>query len=255
MKYIAFSFDDARADTYYVAKPIMEKYGLIATVNVVSDFVLNPGNYYFEPVKNAMTKEQVLEWQKWGGEVACHGSTHVNTSEDVLKNIKELNQMGIDTEHIGFASPNSWMTVDSMVKSGIGDLKKQKLIKYVRSGIQVRREGFLFTLISVIEMLTHSTLLYYLLNRYCIFKYKSSPEIVLSVSVKDYTSIKQIMYLISKLQEDEAVVLMFHSILNKEDEGFGIGHYFWDADNFEKLCELLSRDNGIIVKKTRELLS
>lgn len=35
MKYISFSFDDARSYIYVIAKPIMKKHGLIGTVNVI----------------------------------------------------------------------------------------------------------------------------------------------------------------------------------------------------------------------------
>ena len=111
-KRVAFSFDDAREDTYTRALPILKKYGFPATVNVISDFVLHPEGYReFGSANNrAMTAEQLLDWQRCGMEIACHGSTHENTTEDVLRNIAELQAMGLDTEGIGFASPHSGLT-------------------------------------------------------------------------------------------------------------------------------------------------
>jgi hypothetical protein len=45
MKTIILSFDDARRDFYTRALPIIKKYNLTATLNVISDFILNPSNY------------------------------------------------------------------------------------------------------------------------------------------------------------------------------------------------------------------
>ena len=90
MKYIVLSFDDARSDTYEIALPIMQRYGLVGTVNIISDYVLHPDHYHFVTSSKAMTAEQVRNWQKCGGEIACHGSTHKNTAEDIKRNIDEL---------------------------------------------------------------------------------------------------------------------------------------------------------------------
>ncbi len=255
MKYISLSFDDSRSDTYDVAKPIMEKYGLTGTCNVITDFVLNPSHFSFVSAANSMTAEQVIEWVKWGGEIACHGSTHKNTPNDIIKNIDELKRIGVDIGTIGFASPESWLTVSNMESSGIKKLKDDGVVKYLRSGIQVRREGVWYTLISVVEMFTHSPYLYYLQNKRCVFKYKAENEFVLSAAVKDYTTVRQVKYLIETLVDSEALILMFHSVLEKGNEGYGTDHYYWDSNRFDELCNYLSESDDITVVNTCDLLS
>ena len=73
MRYVNLSFDDGRSDTYEIAFPILKKYGLTATVNIVSDFVINPDKPYFKSASQPMSQEQILEWQKMGHEIPRKG--------------------------------------------------------------------------------------------------------------------------------------------------------------------------------------
>ena len=102
-KQVVFSFDDARADTYTNAYPILEKYGFSFTLNVTSDFVLHPKQYHCFTSSNnmSMTVEQLIECQKNGIEIACHGHTHQNTATDVLDNIAAMEKRKKDiTENL-----------------------------------------------------------------------------------------------------------------------------------------------------------
>ena len=254
MKYVCLSFDDARQDTYKYAFPILKQYGLNATVNVISNFVTEPNKYSFSSAPQAMTKEQILEWQDESFEVACHGSSHKNTDIDVLNNIKELESFGVNVDEIGFASPESWITEKNIGQTGIDRLQKEGKILYIRSGIQILREGFFYTCWSLIEQYTHSSFLYYLLNKkniiHCPFEKCS---ILPSAAIKDYTKCKQIKYFINHMKDDEAIILMFHSILPPADSNFGKDHYYWSLEKFERLCKWLSENETIIVLSTKDL--
>lgn len=91
----------------------------------------------------AMTAEQVKECYFNNVEIACHGSNHINTKADLLRNVEELEDMGIDVKNIGFASPHSTLTLNNRNENGIWSLVEEGVIKYVRSGIQIRREGII----------------------------------------------------------------------------------------------------------------
>ena len=154
MKTVVLSFDDARKDFYTRAFPILNKYGLTATLNVISDFILNPRNYScFESANNEPIHiEELLLCQNQGIEIACHGHLHLNTKADILENIKTLKELGVKFPHgIGFASPNSELTMSNIYQYGISDLIYDKTLSYVRSGIQIRREGLLYTAISLLS--------------------------------------------------------------------------------------------------------
>ena len=241
-RYIMLSFDDGRADTYTNAWPILKQYGLTATLNVVSDFVLHPGQYTeFSSGGNlAVTPEQLREWQASGMEIACHGSTHKNTVEDILTNIEELRDMGISVGQIGFASPHSELTLEN--SAPIQELVSGGVLSYIRSGIQTRREGLMYAVLTALERKTHSKLLYYVLNHKNILSNKPD-TFLMSVAVTSYTTVDQIMYLLSRMQEGQAVILMFHSVLNKEDKGYGKDAWYYDVSRFDDLCSWLAENS------------
>ncbi len=255
MKYICFSFDDARSDTYDVAFPIMKKYGIKATLNVISDYVIAPQNYSFASAPKAMTKEQILAWQDAGHEVACHGKTHHNTVKDILDNIEDLKTFGVDVSGIGFASPNSELTADDIQATGIGELKRDGTIAYIRSGIQVRREGSLYMMGAVLEKITHSKRLYWELNKKNIVEPDGLPDVIPSVAVKGHTTVAQILYLIERMGDDRATVLMFHSILQNSLLEKKKTQYCWSAESFEDLCKYLALSQDIKTITTRELVT
>ena len=252
MKYIAFSFDDGRSDTYEVAKPIMEKYGLRATVNVISGFVLHPDMFRFQSAPKGMTAEQVVKWQIMGGEIASHGSAHKNSGEEIINSIDELKSIDVDVNGIGFASPESWLTEANSKSSGIEELRTNGTVSYLRSGVQIRREGILYTGLSIVERVTHSKWLYYHLNKRNIIKCTNT--IYPSAAVKDYTTLQQLQAYVNKLEDNDSVIFMFHSILQKDDPSYGADHYYWDAGKFESLCGWLKNRDDISVVTVKELI-
>ena len=253
MKKIVLSFDDGRLDTYTNACRILDKYGMKCTINVVTDFVINEDKYdCFNSADNkSMSVKQICEAEKNGIEIACHGHTHKNSKEDVLANIEALNQMGVDTSAIGFASPNSEITEENT--RGVGDLLDENILLYIRSGIQVRREGLFYALLSFIERKIHSKHLFYLLNKRNIIS-KKGKKILPSVAIKKHTTIKQIAYLLAKMKDGESVIFMFHSVLGKNEHGYGVDGWYFDIEKFEQMCELLNNPD-ISVCTTRELVS
>lgn len=253
-KNIVFSFDDARADTYFNAWQTLKYYGLTGTINVVTDFVLHPEKYseFASGENRAMIPSQLKECQQGGMELACHGSTHKNTVEDVLKNIEELSDMGLAVEKIGFASPHSHLTKENC--ADVMALVEKGFLSYIRSGVQVRREGLIYAGLSAVERKTHSKHLYYWLNRRNILPQRPG-KFLLSVAVTRYTTLAQIQYLLSRMKDGESVILMFHSILRKSEDGYGVDTWYWDFDRFEALCKTIAQDNNFAVCNTKQLLS
>lgn len=245
MKYVIMSFDDGRLDTYSNAFQIIKKYNLTATINVVSDFVLNQDRYtVFKSAGNrAMTIEQLLECEKNGIEIACHGSTHQNTEKDLLKNISELIRMGIRTNCIGFASPQSELTEYNYMD--IKKLKDKGIIKYIRSGVQIRREGFLYMVLSWIERKTHSKILYYTLNKNNITTHNKT-GILRSAAITKYTTVEQIKYFINRMKDNESIIFMFHSILDNDSPYRNEDEWYWDKSRFETFCNFLYESNNLI---------
>ena len=85
-KKIVLSFDDGRLDTFENAIPIMDKYGIPATINITTDFILHPNKYCsFKSAGNkAMSVDQIQEIYKKGYEIASHGNEHLNNPGSFL---------------------------------------------------------------------------------------------------------------------------------------------------------------------------
>lgn len=239
MKTIIFSFDDARQDFYSRAVPILQKYNLTATLNVITDFIQNQSKYtcFNSGCNQSMTQEELLSCQEIGIEIACHGHLHLNTKEDVLNNIKYLKAMGLKfPKGIGFASPNSEITDKNKHHNGIWDIFLDGTLSYVRSGTQILREGFWYTFLSTIDRFIHSPKLWFKLNKHNILHKEMLNGILPSITIHSYTTLKQIQYMIDHMPDNTAIILMFHSICSQNDEGYGKDKWYWDVKHFEELC-------------------
>ena len=252
MKTVVLSFDDARSDFYTRVFPVLKQYHLPATLNVISGYVSGSTDISFPSASKGMTVEQLVECQQSSlVEIACHGATHNNTRVDVENNIIELKGMGVDVTDIGFASPNSVITISNLNNDGIGDLLNEGKLSYVRSGIQIRREGLFYSAFSLIDRYIHSKTLFWKLNRKNIILDK--PCVLPSVAVFSYTTISQIQHLIQQMPHETNTILMFHSVLTPEEEGYGKDRYYWDRDCFVKFCEWIANNRDITVCTTKAL--
>lgn len=255
MKKIVLSFDDSREDFYTRVFPLLKKYNMPATLNVISGFVNGTAKMNMPSADNkAMTKEQVVECQQSGlVEIACHGAVHDNTKEGVLQNIEDMKAWGVNVEGVGFASPTSILTKDNIHATGIDSLVENGTLSYVRSGIRTRREGLVYSAFTLLDSKIHSGCLFYHLNKRCIIG-NDCPTILPSVAINCYHTLAQVRKLIAKMHDGEAVILNFHSVLQKGDTGYGKDKFCWDERRFEELIKELNTDISLNVVTTKDLL-
>ena len=251
MKKIVFSFDDGRKDTFDTSLSILKKYGFVATINIATDFILNPALYdcFASGNGEAMTIEEVVDTQRRGFEIASHGHKHTNTVEDCLQSLAELNKWGVDTSKIGFASPFSKLTDKNML--GFDSLLNKELL-YIRSGRQVRREGLFYSGLYFLMERLKSNYLFYLLNKKMIYR-TNDTRFVYGITVTKRTNFKQIQYLINKMPDNSAIILIFHSVLDKNQPGYGKDKWFYNKEHFIKLCDYISSTPNVSVVTTKEL--
>lgn len=255
MKKVVLSFDDSREDFYTRVFPLLKKYDIPATLNVISGFVNGTAKMHMPSADNkAMTSSQVVECQHSGlVEIACHGATHDNTKEGVLRNIEDMKAWGVNVEGIGFASPTSIITKENIHKTGIDALVAQGTLSYVRSGIRTRREGLVYSAFTLLDSKIHNGSLFYHLNKRC-FIGVSLPTILPSVAINCYHTVSQVKNLIAKMRDGENVILNFHSVLQKTDAGYGKDKFYWNENKFEKLLKELGSDISLKVCTTKDLL-
>ena len=253
MKKIAFSFDDARLDTYEVAYPILRKYEFPFTINVVTDFVENSGGYNcFSGGGNlSMSFSALKECKDNGVEIACHGHKHLNTVDDINQNINVLQSRGLITIPVGFASPHSHLT--EFNSDDIYSLVQNGTLSYVRSGIQTRREGFIYTALTLLCRIFKSKRLFWLLNKRNVIKDKNY-KVLPSVAIIESTTLKQIDYFISKMSDGESVIFMFHSIIERKPAGIFKNVCDFTKGKFEKLVQNVKANSSCVVCTTEQIV-
>lgn len=246
MKYVVFSFDDARLDTYTVSIPILEQHGMKCVINVISDFVEHPESYKKE-IKpcESMTVDMIIDSLKRGHEIAGHGHRHRNTVDDIQKNIEKMSEWGVQEKRIGFASPFSSLTENEVNNADFARVSSK--LRYVRSGTQTRRAGVVYAALWVLQELLHSPRLFYLLNRKKVYHIPLSKYFLEGVSITHRTSVEQLRYLINKMPDNCAVVLIYHSVTQDGAE-VKQNKWVWDSRKLSQLCEWISDNPSVTVK-------
>ncbi len=254
MKNIILSLDDGREDFYRVAFPIMKKFNLTGTINVVTESIENPKKYFYPNTTSYdfMKVEELREIEESGIEIACHGRSHKNTVQDILENIEDFQKMGISVENIGFASPGSDVTPKNV--HSLDSLLKDGTISYIRSALIPEREGPFKTFLNRLQEKTHSSVLFYLLNKRNYIRKVEYP-LFSSVVITKNTTVKQLKYLFKKMPDNTSVILLMHSVLKKDDETYGNDRWYWDAERFYELCKYISITENLTCIRNVDLIA
>ena len=239
MRYVVLSFDDGRKDFYTNAFPVLRKYGLPATLNVITDTLGRE-----DPAH--MTEAEVLECAAAGVEIACHSADHTNGAEQILRGAERLEAMlKAPRGGVGFASPESeicWRNFGSYAP-----LLREGRLLYIRSGNQVRRDGYLYAALYVLYRATKSKALFRWYNRRNLIRVEKKPREYFypSVTCNAENSMGQVLSLLRKMPDNTAAVVMLHSVLPPEDPGREAGKWRSGTEEFEELCRYLAGEPGL----------
>lgn len=238
---ITFSFDDARADSYRAIK-LAAEYGIKSTLNVTTGYVECINSAKDNPTHlPAMTKEQVIELYSVGAEIACHGDTHDNTLESILRGKSKLVDWLklTDSQDIGFASPHSMIDI---VPEMIASLKDNHIV-YLRVGPFVNPISRLKRMIRKIAAVTQSK---WLFSRFYADTIKFPIEynyLIRSVPVMQQNGLEQMKAIVDYAIKNKCwLILMFHSVLAEREEGFS-ENFSWPMDQYKLLCEYLNKQS------------
>lgn len=93
-KSVILTFDDGYQDFYYVVAPVLQEYGVRATVFVVAGYV--DTNHIFEwieypetPLDYILTSKQIVELHRSGFEIGSHTLTHPRLTELQAERVRE----------------------------------------------------------------------------------------------------------------------------------------------------------------------
>ena len=242
MKYVVFSFDDGRRDFFTHALPILKKYNFPATLNVIVDSVKESA----DKDENFVSWDDIFECAKNDIEIANHSAGHSNKIEDIIHGAEILRaRLGIN-DKFGFASPHSEICLDNF--EVYKPLLESDCVSYVRSGNQLRRDGYFYAFLYLIYKYTSSAMLYHWYNRRNIIMVNNAPSTLFpSVTCNRDNTANQVIHLIKRMPQDTAVILMFHSIYDKDDERCQKDKWSNTVDDFDTICRFLSESGDVSV--------
>ena len=251
MKYIVFSFDDGRKDTYDIAVPILLKYQFTASIHVVTGFVdgtvVGDSNLLIK--RGFMSIDNCLELIERDFDISSHSNSHTNDFEDIRISFDKLMTWSTSKSlsKIGFSSPRS--TIDSELSKRLSDELK---CEYIRSGTRVKERSFISLLLYVLSYLFKSKKCFALFNKkYLIKNINFLPDILPSIAIKNRFSNRMIKHLLNHVPENGLIILNFHSVVcNKIEDK-------WDfkAKDFDELCQYLNQNSDFKVINLKQLVS
>ncbi len=253
MPNISLSFDDSRKDFFTNVFPLLKKYKIPATLNVITARVekSDPNN----ADRHYMTVAEVKECADSGlVEIASHSANHRNDRKDIILSINKLSDWLLgDYGGGGYASPFSELTLDNSKEKGIYELIETGHLRYIRSGTRTRREGLLFAATQYVNQYLHSPLLYRLMNRKYVINKLQVPFLP-SVAIHHDTTVRMVQRFVQSMSYGQSVVFCLHGILKSNEKGYN-KHFNLDYDQFEQLLNIISLDKSIVVKTTLDLVA
>lgn len=247
---VTLSFDDGRVDTYTVAKEILEKNNIPATINIATGYI--EGNVAIGTNTPPMTKENVIELASNDlFEIAAHGDLHKNDFDDIaVGREKLLSWLGKDGK-IGFASPESVMTVD-YINEHKEEIEKIGFF-YARTSHTHQKKRF-----RKIKILFRKAARVTGLRIPYRIAYSDLTVVddfaVTSIPIFSFTRFEQLQSIIRlAVRRGTLLTLMFHSVCKPGDSGYE-NIYSYDWDEFTRLVSYLAkmRDTGKLQIMTTE---
>ena len=237
---ISLSFDDGRIDNYTIVRPLLKRYNLPATFNITTAFVNGEAEKGWLAPHAPMNAEQVRAlFSEPLFEIAGHGYWHENTQTDIVDGLDGLLRL-LDAPMLtpsgnGFASPGTGLTPEAW--RAMQPALQQAHVRYARLSLCYRSHARLKTLARKAARLLHLPRLY-------AYAYGDTlmgePEggIVRSVPVLSSIRVGELMALVSKaVREEKACVLMFHSIVPREEMK---DNWDYELSQFEDFCRRLA---------------
>lgn len=254
MKYVVLSFDDGRKNFFTNALPILQKYKLPATLNIISDFMEKGDLIQLSSYNGGfVTWEEMEICRNCHIEIASHSANHTNDIPEILRGVECLRSRLGMRETIGFASPNSEIGRTNFSK--YVPLLTSEKVKYIRSGNQLRRDGLVYAAMYYVYKFTKWKWAFSLYNRRNIISLKKpeGPIYFPSVNCNNDNSMDQLTAFLKKMPDKSACIVMLHSVLQETDAGYREDKWSNTASDFEKLCATLAADETICTITNAEL--
>lgn len=243
-KYIVLAFDDGGKDQFTNGVQILKKYDLTGSFYITTGIVdgtLEPEGVIKSSGGFAMSQEDIRTCISLGMEIGSHSDKHTNEIKDIETSLYKLTSWCngcVKEGHIwGFASPSSDIYAENL--NEISGIKGR--IKYVRTGVQIRRNGIFYAGFFLLNRVVKSKRIFWILNKKYINRPARDIFLVESIAIKSDTPVDHIKYFASKIKEGECAVFLFHSILDENEQANQMNDcWYYKKCDFEKICRYFS---------------
>lgn len=252
---VCLSVDDGAEDSCTRIFPLLQKYGMPTSFNIITDCIAGKKEMPDAGLK-PMSREQLAEMAKSPlTEIACHGADHTNETESIRRGRRELLSMLGTPENmrIGFASPESRM--DGRSISAQQQEWEKAGFAYVRTGPRVETLKLLRKAARRLSRSFHPGWLY-------VFAYndtllEETERFALSaVPVMHETTVSQVKALIRRAEKaGKNVILMLHRVKEAGEEMYK-DPWTWGRGKMEELLQFLAEEQKagkLRVKTVKEL--
>ena len=252
---VCLSVDDGSEDSYAHIFPLLQKYEMPMTFNVITDCIAGKRKMP-DAGLNAMTREQLQEMSgSHLTEIACHSADHTNRMESALRGRSDLLEwLGLPANTgMGFASPDSKMSMMEILEhrkeyEGAG-------FAYIRTGARLESWEVLRRTARRLSRIIHMGWLYAFAYHDTLLDEKN--EFVLcAVPVMHENTEHQINALIRHAEKvGKNIILMLHRV-KSSGESMYKDPWTWDIGKLEGLLQFLAdeqKSGRLQVKCVKEL--
>ena len=228
---VIFTFDDGRKDAFN-ASVVLKSFGLNGTFFITTGFV--DGSYHtndFGKNRKPLSKQEILEMEGMGMEIASHGDKHVMEEKDFAISKQKIDGWINNKGKIGFSVPFSKYTEESIKHFITED------IKYIRIGRNKKCYSFSNKIKYLLNLFIPIQPFFNSFNRFNIITNDNYDKYILcSVVVNKSTKPKQIINFLKGLKNVECyVIFMFHSIVESPTNKWEYG--LSNFSNILKWCK------------------
>ena len=226
MKNIILSFDDGLEDFYYNAFPILKKYGIKATLNVITGF----SDKSVESDYKCCSIEQIKEMVEYGIEIANHSNDHICPEP---LNGYDLAQIKLTSWFPGVKIYGVATPFAQKIPSGFFDWCKKNNVDYVRLGDIDYIHKYQRLLVKK-RIVSHFRIYCYNNSHY---RRNKGVKVIYSIPIYSNKSVDYYKKVIDICSLNPKITFMFHSIVATEDDYMSVPYPdgAWTKDNFEEL--------------------
>ena len=253
---ISLSVDDGSLDGFTNIFPLLKKYNLPATFNIVTKYLDEKTDDLEKPFPS-LTWQIVKEMYSSSLiEFANHTSDHTNSWDSIAAGRDILiSRLDIPfNKKIGFASPESKISGTELLSNKPRFIRLG--ISYARTGIRVRSHKIYRILARKIGRVIHLGWIYKIAYHDTLMD-KNDNYVLYSVPIMRDTTTNQVIALIKHAEaEKKSLILMLHRVKKPEEPGYN-NNWCWDYGKFEYLLKYLHNEQlkgHIEVLKTQDII-